>query len=70
MESTKITIQQKLDEIFEKSKPFKNKIESLISDFEKENPNIKVLAGLNKEGKINIGFFIEEYSLDLMSLTK
>jgi hypothetical protein len=70
MESTKNTIQEKLDDMFEKSKPFKNKIESLISDFEKENPNIKVLAGLNKEGKINIGFFIEECSLDSMNLIK
>ncbi len=47
----------------EKCLEFKDKIENLTSEFEKENDKIKVLAG-NHEGKVQISFFIEESFFD------
>ena len=58
------TVQEKLDNLFEIAKPLKDSIEKMVSDFEKENPKIKVLAGLNKEGNVSITFLINEDDLD------
>lgn len=54
---------QKIESIKEKCKEFKDKIENLTLEFEKENDKIKVLAG-NHEGKVQISFFIQESFFD------
>ena len=54
---------EKIESIKEKCIEFKDKIENLTSEFEKENDKIKVLAG-NHEGKVQISFFIEESFFD------
>ena len=54
---------EKIESIREVCQEFKDKIENLTSEFEKENDKIKVLAG-NHEGKVQISFFIEESFFD------
>ena len=54
---------EKIENIKEKCQEFKDKIENLTYEFEKENNKIKVLAG-NHEGKVQISFFIDESFFD------
>ena len=58
------TVQEKLDNLFEIAKPLKDSIEKMVCDFEKQNPKIKVIAGLNKEANVFISFIVNEDDLD------